>query len=342
MTTKIHKSTLTEILAQIKAIDTDTLIIIADQRLWELYRNELPLDKIEGKKIILRTTPSGEAVKNFEEFASCSEYLLDKGVHRKAHLIAFGGGSLSDFAGFVASTLLRGISWSIIPTTLLSMVDASIGGKTAINSKVGKNLIGAFHKPENVWLNVDFLNTLPEEELVNGYGEVIKYAFLNEEISNHLKIKKFDLNELIFKCAEYKLDLTEKDFKESGLRKCLNLGHTLGHAIEKIYSLPHGEAVFWGIALVLEVFQNGDFKSELKEYAKQLGVHERPVPWYKKTFPIEKIMTFISKDKKMLSKTNLEFVLVEKIGKIKYQAVELTELESKLEAMKDTLSDYSL
>lgn len=342
MTTEIKKSAISEILSDIKAIDTDTLIILADQRVWELYKEILPLDKIEGKKIILRTTPSGESVKTFEEFSSCSEYFLDKGVHRKAHLIAFGGGSLSDFAGFVASTLLRGISWSIIPTTLLSMVDASIGGKTAINSKAGKNLIGAFHKPEHVWLNVDFLDTLPPEELVNGHGEVIKYAFLDKKISKHLVENKFDLKELIYKCAEYKLDLTEKDFKEAGLRKCLNLGHTLGHAIEKIYSLPHGEAVFWGIALVFEIFQDNHLKSELKTYAKQLGISERPVPWFKKTFPVEKIMEYISKDKKMLSRNDLEFVLIEEIGKAKYVSIELSQLEVKLENMKDQLSDYSL
>lgn len=342
MKTNVKKSTMSGILADIEAIETDTLIVIADQRLWELYRNELPFDKITNKKIILRTTPSGEMVKSFDEYASCSEYLIDKGVHRKAHLIALGGGSLSDFAGFVASTLLRGITWSIIPTTLLSMVDASIGGKTAINSKAGKNLIGAFHKPQNVWINVNFLDTLPEEELINGYGEVIKYAFLDKGISKHLSEKNFDLNELIYKCVEYKLDLTEKDFVESGLRKCLNLGHTLGHAIEKIYSLPHGEAVFWGIALVLEIFQDGNLKDDLKTFAKQLGVLERPVPWYKKTFPVEKIMSFISKDKKMLTKTDLEFVLVSEIGKVEYKAIPLTELEVKLDSMKDKLSDYSI
>lgn len=342
MITKIKKSTMSQILSDIEAIESDTLIIVADQRIWELYKNELPLDKIKGKKVLFRTTPSGEKVKTFDEFSSCSEYFLDKGVHRKAHLIALGGGSLSDFAGFVASTLLRGISWSIIPTTLLSMVDASIGGKTAINSKAGKNLIGAFHKPVNVWLNVNFLDTLPEEELINGYGEVIKYAFLDKEIASHLTENKFDLNELIYKCAEYKLDLTEKDFKEAGLRKCLNLGHTLGHAVEKIYSLPHGEAVFWGIALVLEIFQDNKFKEELKEYAKQLGISERPVPWYKKTFPVDKIMNYISKDKKMLSKKDLEFVLVDEIGKIKYQSIQLSDLELKLESMKERLSDYTL
>lgn len=342
MTTQIKKATLSSIISDIEKIETDTLVVLADQKLWELYKNELPLDKIEGKKVIFRTTPSGETVKNFDEFASCSEYLLNKGVHRKAHLIAFGGGSLSDFAGFVAATLLRGISWSIIPTTLLSMVDASIGGKTAINSKAGKNLVGAFHKPDHVWLNVNFLDSLPEDELINGYGEVVKYAFLDQGVSEHLKEHKFDLNELIYKCAEYKLDLTEKDFKEAGLRKCLNLGHTLGHAIEKIYSLPHGEAVFWGIALILEVFQESEYKDELKTYAKQLGIIERPVPWYKKTFPVDKIMEYISKDKKMISRSSLEFVLVDSIGKVKYHPVELSELEKILDSQKERLSDYSL
>ncbi len=342
MKTKIIKANFEKILSEIESLETDTLIILADQKVWELYKEKLPLDQIKDKRIILRTNPSGEDVKTFEEFASCSEFLLDKGVHRKCHIVAFGGGSLSDFAGYIAASLLRGIDWSIIPTTLLSMIDASIGGKTAINSKAGKNLIGAFHKPQNVWLNVDFVDSLPEDELVNGYGELIKYAFLDERISKSLLAKKFDLNEIIFECADFKLNLTEKDFKEAGLRKSLNLGHTLGHALEKIYSLPHGEAVFWGIALALEVFQEGEFLDQLKKYAKKLGIHEKPVPWYKKTFPTEKIIDYVKKDKKMISSSVVEFVLVEKVGKIKYQSVEISELERLLESMKDKLSDFTL
>ena len=342
MKTKITKADYKKILKDIESLETDTIIVLADQKVWELYKEKLPLDKIEGKKIILRTNPSGEDVKTFEEFASCSEFLLDKGVHRKCHLIAFGGGSLSDFAGFIAASLLRGIDWSIIPTTLLSMIDASIGGKTAINSKAGKNLIGAFHKPKNVWLNVDFVDTLSETELINGYGELIKYAFLDEKISKSLQAKKFDLNNIIYECAEFKLDLTEKDFKEQGLRKSLNFGHTLGHALEKIYSLPHGEAVFWGMALALDVFQERAYFEELKGFAKKLGIHERAVPWYKKTFPTEKIINYVKKDKKMISKSTVEFVLIEKIGKVKYQTIELAELEATLEKMKDKLSDFTL
>lgn len=342
MKTSIIKADFKKILEDIQGIETDTLIILADQKVWELYKEKLPLDQIENKKIILRTNPSGEDVKSFEEFASCSEFLLDKGVHRKCHLVALGGGSLSDFAGYIAASLLRGISWSIIPTTLLSMIDASIGGKTAINSKAGKNLIGAFHKPENVWLNVDFVDSLPEDELVNGYGELIKYAFLDEKISKSLLAKKFDLNEIIYECAEFKLNLTEKDFKEAGHRKSLNLGHTLGHAIEKIYSIPHGEAVFWGIALALEVFQEGKFLEDLKKFAKKLGIHEKPVPWYKKTFPTDKIIDYVKKDKKMISKSVVEFVLMEKIGKVKYESIELSDLEKKLDSMKEKLSDFTL
>jgi 3-dehydroquinate synthase len=342
MKTKLIKANFKKIFSDIQSIETDTLIILADQKVWELYKEKLPLDQIKDKRIILRTNPSGEGVKTFEEFASCSDFLLDKGVHRKCHLIAFGGGSLSDFAGFIAASLLRGINWSIIPTTLLSMIDASIGGKTAINSKAGKNLIGAFHKPENVWLNVDFIDSLPDQELINGYGELIKYAFLDEKISKSLLAKQFDLNKIIFDCADFKLNLTEKDFKEAGHRKSLNLGHTLGHALEKIYSLPHGEAVFWGIALALEVFQEGGFLPELKEFAKKLGIHENPVPWYKKTFPTDKIIDYVKKDKKMISKSVVEFVLVEKVGKIKYQSVEINELEKRLEAMKESLSDFAL
>lgn len=342
MTTKIKKVNFDKILKNIESIDTDTLIILADQKVWELYRKKLPLDKISNKKVIFRTLPSGEPVKIFSEYVSCCEFLLDKGVHRRAHIVALGGGSLSDFAGFVAATLLRGISWSVIPTTLLSMVDASIGGKTAINSKEGKNLIGSFHRPDSVWINTDFLDSLPEEELINGYGEVIKYAFLDTKISKKLLTKSFDLNELVLLCADFKLKLTEKDFKEAGIRKCLNLGHTLGHAIEKIYSIPHGEAVFWGIVLIFEAFQKKKLMPELLTFAKQLGIDKKPAPWHKKKFPVSKIMTYVKKDKKMTSKTSIELVLIEAVGQVVYKKIELTELESVLDQHKEKLSDFSL
>ncbi|MEE2743098.1 MAG: 3-dehydroquinate synthase, partial [Bdellovibrionota bacterium] len=162
------------LLDKIKNLPTDGIIFLADEEVWRIYGDLFNnLEEKLGKKIIFLSLPQGEKVKNWDVFQSTIEKILNLGIHRNYHLIAFGGGALSDLAGFVASVLLRGISWSVIPTTLLSMVDASIGGKTAINSSLGKNLIGAFHNPDHIWLNPFFLESLPLKEKLNGFGEII-------------------------------------------------------------------------------------------------------------------------------------------------------------------------
>jgi 3-dehydroquinate synthetase len=158
--TQIKHIGLENIIQEINALQTDTVLVIADHHVWTMYSKDILLEQIENKKVIFWKAADGEKVKNINDFQNAVEFFLDKGIHRKAHMVVIGGGATSDFGGFVASTILRGIQWSVIPTTLLSMVDASIGGKVAINSKLGKNLIGAFHLPSNVWICPKFIETV--------------------------------------------------------------------------------------------------------------------------------------------------------------------------------------
>jgi len=235
-------------------------------------------------------------------------------IHREAHLITIGGGATSDFGGFVASCLLRGISWSVVPTTLLSMVDACIGGKVAINSKFGKNLIGNFYKPSNIFIIQDFLKTLPESEMISGFGEVIKYCFLDKDIFE--KVQQEDVNkiDIIKMCASYKNELVEKDFNEKNLRQILNLGHTFGHAIEVIYRIPHGEAVMWGMFVIFKLFNEDQFIDALKFFRLKLEIVEDKPPWLHKTFPGDKMMELIAKDKKKKKSDEINLVRIRKIG----------------------------
>ncbi|MBT3583755.1 MAG: 3-dehydroquinate synthase [Halobacteriovoraceae bacterium] len=341
MTTKIHTATLREIHSQISNIETDTILLIADQHVWADYKKRLPLDTLEGKKVIFWKAPTGEKAKTYGEFESCIEFFIGKGVHRKCHLIALGGGALSDFAGFVASTLLRGIPWSIVPTTLLSMVDASIGGKVAINSREGKNLIGNFHKPENVWMCKDFLETLPENEKDSGKGELLKYAFLDKELHDQI-VSSTDLNTIITTAAQYKLDLTERDFRETNERKILNLGHTFGHALERIYRLPHGIAVAWGMVLVFKLFGGEEFLETFAQLRTSLDLKKSDAPWLNREFPDGKIMELVRKDKKISHKDTIDLIVIESIGKAQIKEYSLDEVEKILEDNKNDLKQFTV
>ncbi|MGB0454688.1 MAG: 3-dehydroquinate synthase [Bacteriovoracaceae bacterium] len=332
----------TEIESQIRSLETDTVILIIDQVVWNLYSRMLkPLLKIDGKKVIFWKSPDGEKVKTFEQLESCLEFCLERKAHRNSQVVAIGGGAVSDFAGFVASSLLRGVKWNVVPTTLLSMTDASIGGKVAINSAYGKNLVGAFHLPMNVWIDKKFLETLPDNHLQSGKGELLKYCFLSKEVYDAVVENGFD-EKLISLCAQYKEEITKEDFKESGLRKVLNLGHTLGHAVERIYGIEHGEAVFWGMALVFIIFDDEKYIEDLKSLSLKIGVDYKTPPWFQKTFPLAKILEYVANDKKVISSGNVEFILVDEIGKPTTSLLSLSELESKIKDKNDVIRFFRL
>jgi len=253
--------------------------LITNNTLFNIYENEI--HQIFGNCHILTPLEDGESHKNFTTITKLADELLQYGANRKSILWAFGGGVIGDITGFLASIYMRGISFYQIPTTLLSMVDSSVGGKTGVNLLHGKNMIGTFHQPEGVFIHVNFLKTLSEREFRCGLSEVIKSAllvdqnffaymegqiqlindhisfvkdheiyFLNYETRNDFKLNESILEELSFRSVQVKANVVIEDEKESGRRAILNLGHTLAHALESFYNytnIKHGEAVSVGI-----------------------------------------------------------------------------------------------
>lgn len=209
----------------------------------------------------------GEASKSYKMFEVAMNAVLGAGVDRHTVIIAFGGGVTGDIAGFVAATCMRGLDFIQIPTTLLSMVDSSVGGKTGINTKAGKNLVGAFHQPIAVIIDTDILETLPLREFKAGYAELVKHAFIKDRElfdwldQNHEKIFARDkavLPEAIAKSCAIKAEVVEADeFERANIRALLNFGHTFGHALEAIYGydgrLLHGEAVALGMVMAFKL-----------------------------------------------------------------------------------------
>ena len=341
MKTDILHIEIENIISEINKLQTDTVLIIADHQVWSLYSKDIILEKIENKKVLFWKAADGEKVKNINDFQSAMEFFLDKGIHRNAHMVVIGGGATSDFGGFVASTILRGIPWSIVPTTLLSMVDASIGGKVAINSKSGKNLIGAFHLPTNVWICPKFIDTLPAVEKNSGMGEVLKYSFLDYTIYD-LVIKKADMSLIIDACAKFKEKLVNEDLKEVGIRKILNLGHSFGHAVEFIYNIPHGEAVMWGTALLFKLFGTEKNLNDIAALKKALDIPGDNSPWFNKEFPIDKIMMYLSKDKKLSALSSLDMILIKDIGNVEVETKSFDEILAALETNKDELKKFTI
>jgi len=234
--------------------------VITNDRVAPLHLDTL-LAHIEADNLSVVTIKDGEEYKNMETIEYILDNLFDARLDRKSTLIAFGGGVVGDMTGFCASLYQRGIEFIQIPTTLLSQVDASVGGKTGVNNKYGKNLVGAFYQPSAVYIEPKFLDTLPSREFGAGVAEVIKMAVMfDKEFFNYLKSVDFrDKNALkmvIKKSVELKANVVNQDEKEAGIRAVLNYGHTFGHVIEnetKYTEYLHGEAVAMGMVMANEL-----------------------------------------------------------------------------------------
>ena len=230
--------------------------VISDDNVAPLYleRVKAALEKA-GFAVVSFVFPHGESSKNGGTYLEILNFLAENQITRTDALIALGGGVVGDITGFAAATYLRGIRFVQIPTSLLAMVDSSVGGKTAIDLPAGKNLAGAFCQPELVICDLDTLDTLSDAFFTDGCAEVIKYGILKDEaLFAHLeeKAQGFDREYVISRCVELKRDYVTEDEFDTGLRMMLNLGHTVGHAIEKLsaYSVPHGSAVAMGMAII--------------------------------------------------------------------------------------------
>ena len=267
----------------------------------------------------------GEAGKSSETLLKVWNWLGAAGFTRSDLIVGIGGGAVTDFAGFVAATWLRGLDWIAIPTTVAGAVDAAIGGKTAINSDYGKNLIGSFHSPKKVVIDLNWLTTLSDRDFAAGLAEVVKSGFIADgEILNLLRGKDVQVvrsnpvlvQELIERSVKVKADVVSIDFKESFAREALNYGHTLGHAVEidANYSLRHGECVSIGMAFIAQLqLDLGLISQDLaKDHFKILSDLDLPTSYKRESWP--KLLAHMAVDKKSRGKT-LRFVTIREIGK---------------------------
>lgn len=300
-------------------------MIISDSNVSSLYLDELsniisPL----AKKLVCFTFEAGESSKNLDTVSQAYNMLIREQFDRNDILIALGGGVTGDLTGFVAATYLRGIEYIQVPTTLLSMVDSSIGGKTGVDFKSYKNMIGAFHQPKLVYMNLSTLNSLPKKEFNAGMGEIIKhglikdsayYFWLNDIRNNILSLDYELLKQMIIRSCLIKKDVVEKDPNEKGDRALLNFGHTIGHAIEKLmdFKLLHGECIAIGMVAAAYISHKRDFisKDELDNIIN--SIKEFGLPTKVKGLNPEDIYSVTKLDKKMES-DKIKFILLKKIG----------------------------
>ncbi len=225
--------------------------VVTDSNVYALYKGWFARYFPQAEIFVL---PAGEENKNFQSLYAILEKMTGAGMRRTSRLFAVGGGVVGDIGGLAAALYMRGISCVQIPTTLLSQVDSSVGGKTAVDLGGVKNVVGAFYQPCEVLIDPDFLKTLPPREIKCGVGEIVKYAALNEEILSALEgLSAWEdiesLAKLVTACVRHKAGVVERDERESGERRSLNVGHTTGHAIELTSGLSHGESVLYGMLL---------------------------------------------------------------------------------------------
>ena len=305
-------------------------LIIADKNVPKEKIN-LIKDQLNNKDLYIYYIKANEKNKNQRTTSEILEILLRHNFSKEDVLISVGGGITGDVAGYAASLFKRGLKFINIPTTLLAQVDSSIGGKTGVNTKYGKNLIGTFYQPKLVITDTDFLNTLPKREIICGYGEILKHSlicdkklfqFLNKNLGEILQFKSPYIQKTIYESCKIKKRVVEKDEKEKNIRKILNFGHTFAHAIEvkNNYSknTTHGEAVLVGMILAtkLSVIKKACNQKVLKEVlniykANNLDYILRK---YKNVREINSLIPYLKNDKKN-NDEKINFILINRIGK---------------------------
>jgi 3-dehydroquinate synthase len=284
-----------------------------------------------GFDALLIVVPSGETAKSLKTVQACYDRLARHRLERKSFIVALGGGVTGDLAGFVAATYLRGIPFVQVPTTLLAQVDSSVGGKVGVNLKAGKNLVGAFHQPRQVWCDFDTLRTLPRREFRSGLAEVIKYGIiydaalfrrLERDLPKLLARDPKVLADVVARCCEIKAEVVGQDETDGGLRAILNFGHTIGHAIEAVSGYGkylHGEAIAIGQVAAAELSARvaglpaGDV-TRIRNLFKRAGL---PVEMKLDAARRKQILSAMKLDKKV-SGGEIKFVLARKIGKVEY------------------------
>lgn len=316
-----------------KELSRDSILII-DKNVYDLHN----LKNIDSHRVIL--FEASEENKTLSAYAEMVEKLLDMSADRTSEIVAIGGGITCDLVAFVASTFLRGVKLTLVPTTLLAMCDAAIGGKNGLNFHRAKNIIGNIRQPNRILVDTCFLSTLPEEILSEGFAEVIKIAATCDlELFETLEKQEFDfesvnyslMKEIILRAIYLKLRIVAEDEFEAGKRRILNFGHTLAHAIEAVYGLSHGRAVALGMQFAVRL-------SEIEGIAPK-GIAPRIdnlVSKYKLhkiiKLQADKILPYMLKDKKRES-NNIHFITLTEIGKAEIRLISFTLLEEVLNAL---------
>jgi 3-dehydroquinate synthase len=310
-------------------------VIVTDSTVHRLYGHLFS----EYRVLIIE---SGEKHKTWETIQLLAEKLAAFEAHKHTRLVGIGGGMVTDITGFLASVYMRGISCSFVPTTLLAMVDAAIGGKNGINVGLYKNMLGNIRQPGFILYDLSFLESLQEKEWSNGFAEIIKYACIGdpglfEELSastlTAYKIRPEKLNALIARCVQQKNQVVLADEQENGVRKLLNFGHTTGHAFETLYHLQHGQAVAFGMIVALIASENilgttRDIRLQLVRILEQFSLESRL------RIDIEKVIDTVKRDKKR-KEGNIDFILLTEPGKAIIEPVSFDQVRSALQIFSD-------
>ena len=328
--------------------DLGTTAAVVSDKTVEKHHGKRTLECLQsaGVNAQLIPIPPGESSKSWQWTDRLYTRLAWANFDRRATIVALGGGVVGDLAGFVAATYMRGIDWVAIPTTLLAQVDAAIGGKTGINHRLGKNLIGAFHQPRLVVADPDLLRTLPERQFVNGFAEVVKYGLISdagllqqtEDLLRNGDLRDLDaLGPLIERSIAIKSDIVTRDERETGgERATLNFGHTLGHALEAAthyQTFLHGEAVVWGMRGEVQISRKKGLLSgeQLERVRRLLGQIDVP-PW-PNDLDIDEMIAYVRRDKKARS-GRINVVLLQGLGQAR-----LSEVDE--EDVRDTLNHFA-
>lgn len=308
----------------LKELHFDRKVVVVTNPTISSFHLEYLKSKLKAKELSICTIPDGEEYKNMQTLEKILDFCFEARLDRKSLLIAFGGGVIGDMTGFAASIYQRGIDFIQIPTTLLSQVDASVGGKTGINNKFGKNLIGTFHQPKAVYIDSSMLKTLPKREFGAGVAEIVKMAVtFNKDFFTWLETN--DLNDeenikiAIKKSVEIKADVVSKDEKELGIRAALNYGHTFAHVIENETNYKtylHGEAVGIGMCMANALGVKLGFMSKDESLRVKSLLEKYNIPTTYKINDIEGFYEHFFLDKKS-SNNKIKFILPLGIGNCK-------------------------
>ena len=302
-------------------------LVVTDQTVFDIYQDRLK-SLLTGLDAKIFTIASGEGSKSMENFVGINRYLSENNFTRSDTVIAFGGGVVGDLAGFAASAYLRGIRLVAVPTSLLAMVDSSVGGKTGINFRNLKNQIGSFYFPSYVHIDYSFLESLDKRNINNGLAEVFKYAVLSDaDFFAYLKeAEKLDFEKIIHQSILTKLAFVKNDVKDKGKRQKLNLGHTIGHGIESIsnYDLNHGESIGIGTIYISRAsYKMGLCQEDIAQDLVQ-AFHKYGLPT-RYDFDTQELLEAIHHDKKIEGEA-INIILPLRMGKVTSQKVSLNRL----------------